>query len=325
MPARFLIVSTSVDRPNFQSVINHLTDAGHQVIAYETDLIASGSQEFSAHIDAGGDLHFTYNGRAFSPQDIAAAWWRKPMYYGTTNSWRWLSIKDEFAAMHSFLPDTISAEAWLNNPQKMLLAQSKIPQLAVAAACGFAVPETLVANRWDAIEAFPYERLIVKMAKSSIMPSVDGKIENMMPATILDHDKLPKKASPYPGIWQPLIPKKREWRVTVVGEHVFAAAIYTKHTAKDDWRKHQFTSAVKFKNEEFPVDLQVKCRALLKHFGLRYGAFDFIEKPNGEIIFLEVNPNGQFKWLEDDLGLPISKAIADELIAISGSPITLPK
>jgi len=88
---------------------------------------------------------------------------------------------------------------------------------------------------------------------------------------------------------------------------------------KDDWRMHQFGPGVTFKVESFPRELEKKCILLLRHFGLRYGAFDFIETPDGKIIFLEVNPNGQFMWLEERLGIPISEAVAHELIRIASS------
>lgn len=49
--------------------------------------------------------------------------------------------------------------------------------------------------------------------------------------------------------------------------------------------------------------------------GLRFGALDFLVTPSGEWYFLEVNPNGQWAWIEQETGLPISSAIADALIA----------
>jgi glutathione synthase/RimK-type ligase-like ATP-grasp enzyme len=48
--------------------------------------------------------------------------------------------------------------------------------------------------------------------------------------------------------------------------------------------------------------------------GMQYGAFDFIETPEGEHVFLEVNPSGEWGMLEKDLGYPISEAIADALL-----------
>lgn len=122
---------------------------------------------------------------------------------------------------------------------------------------------------------------------------------------------------PFPAFYQPYIEKAREWRVTVVGEQVFPAAIYTDERAKDDWRRLQMTSAVQFRKEKPPEDMDERCVAYLDTMGLRFGAFDFIENPDGEIVFLECNPNGQYSWLEETLGFPIAAAVASELIQIA--------
>ena len=49
--------------------------------------------------------------------------------------------------------------------------------------------------------------------------------------------------------------------------------------------------------------------------GLRFGAFDFLVCPDGW-VFLEVNPNGQWAWIETATGLPIASTIADALTAV---------
>lgn len=46
---------------------------------------------------------------------------------------------------------------------------------------------------------------------------------------------------------------------------------------------------------------------------LNFGCFDFIKAKSGCYYFLECNPNGQWLWLEIDLGIPISKSISDFL------------
>jgi glutathione synthase/RimK-type ligase-like ATP-grasp enzyme len=110
--------------------------------------------------------------------------------------------------------------------------------------------------------------------------------------------------------------------VTIVGDRVFSAAIYTKPHARDDWRRHSHRgdAAVIFKAEPLPdANTAVLCCRLMKKLGLRYGAFDFVETPEGEMVFLEVNSAGQHGWLEGELGLPISEAIADLLITITAT------
>jgi glutathione synthase/RimK-type ligase-like ATP-grasp enzyme len=66
---------------------------------------------------------------------------------------------------------------------------------------------------------------------------------------------------------------------------------------------------------ELPENLENQIRLLMRHLGLTYGCLDFIQTKDDEFYFLEVNPAGQWLWIEQLTGLPISSAIADELRA----------
>lgn len=48
--------------------------------------------------------------------------------------------------------------------------------------------------------------------------------------------------------------------------------------------------------------------------GLSYGAIDFVLTPDNNYIFLEINPNGQWAWIENETGLNISDSIINELL-----------
>jgi hypothetical protein len=58
--------------------------------------------------------------------------------------------------------------------------------------------------------------------------------------------------------------------------------------------------------------------ALMRRPGLVYGALDFVITPGGDWIFLEINAGGQFGWLEDATGIPVTAALADILTAGDG-------
>jgi glutathione synthase/RimK-type ligase-like ATP-grasp enzyme len=47
----------------------------------------------------------------------------------------------------------------------------------------------------------------------------------------------------------------------------------------------------------------------VKRLGLCYGAIDMVLTPDGRYVFLEINPNGQYLWIENLTGLHISDAI----------------
>jgi glutathione synthase/RimK-type ligase-like ATP-grasp enzyme len=114
-----------------------------------------------------------------------------------------------------------------------------------------------------------------------------------------------------PVIYQELIPKRFDVRVTIVGNRVFAAAIHSQEvdSARIDWRRTN-TEHLPHSVHRLPTTIEAKILDFMDRLKLRYGALDFVLTPSDEYVFLEVNPNGQWVWLEDLLKLPISKSIA---------------
>lgn len=113
-------------------------------------------------------------------------------------------------------------------------------------------------------------------------------------------------------LFQEWIDKRHEVRLTVVGDRFFAVEIHAgSEAAKVDWRADY--SSLSYKPAVVPKDVRRRVMAFMAHFGLVFGAFDFIVTPGGDWRFLEVNPNGQWSWIEHKTGVPISRAIADLL------------
>jgi hypothetical protein len=54
---------------------------------------------------------------------------------------------------------------------------------------------------------------------------------------------------------------------------------------------------------------------LTDSFGINFASLDMILTPEGEFIFLDLNPNGAWLWLELELGLPLTANMADLLIS----------
>ena len=70
-----------------------------------------------------------------------------------------------------------------------------------------------------------------------------------------------------------------------------------------DWRDPALK--VSFTPSRLPANIERLCRAMLSRLGLCYGAFDFIRTTDGRLVFLEVNPTGEWAWLEERLGFPM--------------------
>jgi glutathione synthase/RimK-type ligase-like ATP-grasp enzyme len=119
-----------------------------------------------------------------------------------------------------------------------------------------------------------------------------------------------------PATFQELLPKSLEIRATVVGQRVMSAAVDSQVSARatHDWRRDGVRMLQDWRPYQLPFEVEQKILRLMDHFSLNYGAIDVILTPDGKHVFLELNPCGEFFWLERSPGLPISDAIADVLL-----------
>ena len=99
----------------------------------------------------------------------------------------------------------------------------------------------------------------------------------------------------------------------MVDEDVFAARIDTQDLDEDkgkiDWRQG-YDSGLRLSEFILPETIKDKCLALVHALGLNFGCIDLIVRPDGEYVFLECNPNGQWLWVELQTGMKISESIA---------------
>lgn len=121
-----------------------------------------------------------------------------------------------------------------------------------------------------------------------------------------------------PAILQPQLEKDFDLRITVVGKQVFPVAILSQQHAETsiDWRTWDISEGIDLRHEPFdlPTEISEQCLALNRRLGLNFSCIDMVLTKGGEFVFLEVNPNGQWAWIESLVGLPIRDAIIDHLI-----------
>lgn len=320
-----LIASARVDEPTYRPVGEILEQNGYPVVVYQTDKVLSGEDRYTVILTSGSKLSIDYNGVSILPERLSAAWYRKvgsfDLPYKEPQVAKQLYINNEVRPLHDMIWALYPEGMWLSSPKNLARADRKFGQMMVAHEVGFSIPQTVISSDWDVVNAqlLPTadSRMVIKMLRGVISDNDQLKAMYTHVTDQQEVDSLKVYTYPFPAFYQPYLEKAREWRVTAVGEKVFSAAIYTDESAKDDWRRLQMTSAVRFKKEKLPEEVGERCIRYLDKMGLKFGAFDFIEKPDGEIVFLECNANGQYSWLEEELGLPISEAIATELIKIA--------
>ncbi|MEZ7128723.1 hypothetical protein ACBR40_25620 [Nonomuraea sp. AD125B] len=195
-----------------------------------------------------------------------------------------------------------------------LRAHNKVFHLARAAALGFTVPDTIYTN--DPARLAPaYEaaggRLVAKQIAAERF-RIDGEPHRAY-TTVVERRHLTSRhrLRHEPVILQPYVDKAVELRVIVVGERALAAEIdvSASATARDDWR-HYDNDRVRYGPHELPEDVARRCARLVADVGLTYAALDLIVTPGGEYVFLELNSNGAWGFVELWAGLPVSDTIA---------------
>ncbi len=224
----------------------------------------------------------------------------------------------EWRTVFQSLESLLSDAHWVNSAEAQHRASSKAVQLAVARRLGFEIPETCITNDpVDVIGLFDrHPRVVYKALNGHVFADQTSILTTEVARqTILDSSDAVRRA---PGIFQQLIEKEYELRITVVGSEVFPALIRTPKygDAAIDWR-HAHCADI-FENCTLDPLIKTLILGFQKEFKLRFGAYDLIVAKNGGIYFLECNPAGQFLWLEDLLGLRISRALAHELCSNCG-------
>jgi len=196
---------------------------------------------------------------------------------------------------------------WVNHPTSTYAAESKPFQLAVANSLGFQVPRTAVANYLPASLARA-ERVAVK-ALDSFLLRLGGEDLFFYTTTLLPDQLTEAFCREMPLILQENVEPKTDIRVTVVGERCFFAE--TIEPVIGDWRLRK--ERVEFRPFAGTPELKASCLALLRHLDLRYGAID-LARVRDDYLFFEVNPTGEWGWLDVVFEGRIAEAIVDELL-----------
>jgi glutathione synthase/RimK-type ligase-like ATP-grasp enzyme len=206
---------------------------------------------------------------------------------------------------------------WVNDPDAATRAGRKPVQQSIAIDVGLATPATLFSNDPREIRRFlqRYGGQIVYKTFRGVSWRDDETCWTPYTSSITEESLVEEPLlRAVPGIYQELVPKDYELRITVIGHQVLGAKVLSQQTetGRLDWRRSYHE--LKIEPYEVPPQLAGCCRQVLARLGLVFGCFDFIVTPEGEFVFLEVNEGGQFLFLESYSGLPLLDAFAELLM-----------
>jgi hypothetical protein len=240
---------------------------------------------------------------------VRALWWRRPLpprpprAFPVARAER--AVRQTLSSVLGLVASLDRQALLVNHPWRDDVAGQKTFQLAVAERVGLRVPATLVTSDGEAARRFLAGR------------GEAGAVVKAVHATAQDWRRT-RRTGPgngaarglrhVPAILQERVPGV-DVRVTAVGDELFAAEIDARRSpSPDDYRG--FERRCRFARCRLPAGVERGLRALLRELGLVYGAADLRRRDDGAWFFLEVNPGGQWLFVEERTGLRITEAVA---------------
>jgi glutathione synthase/RimK-type ligase-like ATP-grasp enzyme len=316
MPSTVLIITNEHDS-HADAVVLELNKRDVPVFRFHPDDFPHACSVSIEVQDGSVEGEIVTSTRTVAFKDICAAWYRRPqsLFAWNINPLS-TELHDYVRAQSSLTLRTLCGSLqtlWVCHPYKLQHAEIKALQLAEASKAGLKTPRTLISNRPAKAAAFIDQLGETECAIKPLMPSgVKDEDGYRMPLTTT----LPKghpldSVALAPTIFQPYVSKAAELRCVVIGKKIFSVRINSQANASThkDWR------AADCQLEPFtlPERVEASLLRLMDSFGINFASLDMILTPEGEFVFLELNPNGQWLWLEEELGLPLVANMADLL------------
>lgn len=321
-----ILVPTSKRDGHIGAVTKHFDAAGVPWCRINAEDFATNVEVEIDPALGGGRLHLRDSNRVVDISEVTAVWYRKPepvdVKHFQMDPGALEYVEAEFTEILMGLYALLDDVFWFNNPFGARIAHRKLRQLQIAARLGFSLPKTLLTNSPE--RAFEFADSLQRDIAIKSLGAISVMQENgdqtlqygifTRKTTIDELQPHRDKISFMPTLFQEFVEKESELRVTCVGSEVFACEITSRDgdETADDYR---FDTARLPHKAVLRPDLVDRMHAYMKAFGLNFGCFDFIvPKDGGDPIFLEMNPNGQWIWVQQRTGQDIALAIANELI-----------
>jgi hypothetical protein len=234
-----------------------------------------------------------------------------------TAAHREAALRESMTTLRGLL-DLLGDAAWIDPLDRNRAADNKTRQLRLAGEVGLAIPPTLITADPAAVRRFfaAHEGRVITKLQTSLGYAMAGR--GGMPTRLLAAADLDALAGlrHCPMMFQRYVDKGLELRIAWVDGLALVGAL-DGVACGVDWR---YEATARWQPHGLPDHVHRRLAALMARLGLRQGAIDLIVTPAGEYVFLEVNPNGEWGMLEQELGLPISEALADALLRLAREP-----
>ncbi len=320
MIKKTLILSNPTDDVHVHRLVNEFDQLGHPWAIFDPgDFPAKARFHASICDDTRQSALVLADGTWIALEECGSVWYRRPTRIvprddlphmeqtfihreANVGIWGWLRGLQAF---------------WVNHPDAVRAAGQKPEQLQRAAAFGLAIPQSIVTNEPEAFQHFYEDCRGNVIYKLMGYPWYTDKSEapisaftSLVPCEMLEEAH---RVAATAHLFQEFLVKRCDIRVTIIGKDVFATEIHPlSEQTQIDFRADY--SKLSYAPHTLPEHLCEKLLALTHSYHLAYASIDLLLTQDGRYIYLELNPLGQFGWLENCTGIPLYRKLATLLI-----------
>lgn len=254
-----------------------------------------------------GFVFYDPAGRTLPSDMISACLWRRPSLRDTPD-WEGGSSDDRLATeaeLHTLMRELAD---WARAHGLLRLIEPAGPRRVGRLAQMRVAREFFPVPGWSAgwgIRWPPGRRMVKRLTTEALGESRDRYIF----VQSVDSERLSPR---WPWLLQEVATGIRDATVLYVNGRCFGFEMEETRAqlAVEDWRIRNGAHKDRWRHWELPLDLPERITGYMERLGLRFGRLDFLTG-DGEPTFLEVNPNGQFGWLDQPDGWPLHRAVLD--------------
>ena len=228
-------------------------------------------------------------------------------------------IREEADAWRSILY-RIDRSLWMNAPAEEILASCKPHSLAVARQINISVPNFFITNIADKVRQSTFKSAVVKQISDASIAYQNQQFLEVpdfkdFSAPVVSSYNLETindaSLNDTPTLFQHKVTRSVEYRVTIVGGNIFTAKVNVEPQITDihDVRKPEYNLG------QLDQKISVSLLKLQSKLGLQNATYDLVEDSKGNVHLVDVNPQGNWLWLDELFDHQISSKICENLLS----------
>lgn len=327
-----LLFSTQDWDTSTEDVMDWINALGGKCVRFNgEDLI--GSEEYRLELSSkGGEARLSLGREVARTGEVQAVWYRRGGRFSDytvhpqvedheastqIDAHLQAEMREAAQSLYAMLGDA----PWLTRPTQARV--NKVAALQAARQAGFEIPATIITNSRAELEEFQkrYGRIITK-AISDGTAFYLGKNRY----TIYTEEVGPEEIATLPPTFLPTLvqeclEKAYELRVFYLAGACYPMAIFSQRDPQTsvDFRHYNMLKPNRYVPYRLQPDMERRVRALMDGLGLTTGSLDLVKTEDGRMVFLEVNPVGQFGMVSKPCNYYLDRAVAEHLLALERS------